>query len=47
MEKIENITNKMLDKMEEILNSHEYKRNVDQVDEIIKILEEEYDIQIN
>lgn len=47
MEKNNQLTEDMLEKIENILNSHEYMRNIDKVDELIKILEEKYDIQID
>ena len=38
------VTVKLLDKMDEILNSQETMRNVDVASELVKIVEKEYDI---
>lgn len=40
----EKLKNDLLDKMEEILNSDEIMRRTDEINELVKIVEEAYDI---
>ena len=40
----EKLKNDLLEKMEEILNSDEIMRRTDEINELVKIVEEAYDI---
>lgn len=45
MEKKKELTEKLLDKMQEILDAEEHMNNNDEVRQLVSIVEEVYDIQ--